>query len=329
MLGGVAAGVLLLVLWRTLQSPSPPQINIRVDTDKLADAVKDNKPIVVVTSPSTTGSGGKNPENNGSGSKPILSLPSPQLSPPRRELPRDAVFLVQVEKAGRFWPFATCVAVDKQTLLTSAREAMQMAQWRQKEGFKLWAVSAALGLKKEIHEIHVHGIFAERADKPNDWIYFNLAVLNVEGALPKIATLASEEELGDLKEDAAVRFFGFTHQGEKTPVDRKFEPELVEGSIFTKSIAPAGLAYRPWLLHIKAKIPPNAYGSPIFNQQGNLVGIYGEPDASPAGAAVSDIHFAAVVVPAVIRRWTEGRDQTTWVSPLQSNAPGQTRSGGQ
>ena len=44
---------------------------------------------------------------------------------------RDAVFLVEVEKAGRFWPFATCVAVGKETLLTSAREAMQLATWRE------------------------------------------------------------------------------------------------------------------------------------------------------------------------------------------------------
>ena len=91
--------------------------------------------------------------------------------PPPSESPLvqlcDAVFLLEVEKAGRFWPFATCVAVGRETLLTSAREAMQLAAWRENEGFKLWAVNLALGIKKEIHEIRLHGIFATLAEKPN------------------------------------------------------------------------------------------------------------------------------------------------------------------
>ena len=77
---------------------------------------------MVVMLPSTTGSGGKNPENNGSGSKPILSLPSPQLFRRGASCLATRFFLVQVEKAGRFWPFATCVAVDKETLLTSGKQ---------------------------------------------------------------------------------------------------------------------------------------------------------------------------------------------------------------
>jgi len=67
--------------------------------------------------------------------RPAESLPERPAESPLVQL-RDAVFLVEVEKAGRFWPFATCVAVGKDTLLTSAREAVQLASGTRKRDSK-------------------------------------------------------------------------------------------------------------------------------------------------------------------------------------------------
>ena len=313
-LGGLAAGVLLVVLWRAFQPPVIPPITIHVDAGKPAETVKEKKPVEAGKEQGEAKPAGQEAK------KPAEAKLAPV------ELPREAVFLVEVEKARRFWPFATCVAVAKDTLLTSAREAMQMAAWRQKEGFKLWAVSPALGLRLrlEIHEIRVHSVFSTLADKPSDWIYYDLALLSVEGELPKIAALASAEDLAELKEDDPVRLLGFTHEGEKTPADRKFEPQMLPGSIFVTPVPKEDLLGKPRLLQVEAKIPPNVYGSPIFNARGSVVAIYGAPavppdqDVPPAAAAMKDIHYAAIVSAAVVRRWTEDRDENLWVVPTQA-----------
>lgn len=357
-IGGLAACALLAVLWRVLQPPPVPQVNIHLG-DKSVEAAKEEKKSLAAGQesrpPAIEGQAPVAHTNSHVGeqhserakedkksqaarqeSEPPAAKGEPPAPPAKMAMEplRDAVFLVHVEKAGRFWPFATCVAVDKQTLLTSAREAMQLAEWREKEGFNLWAVNPVLGMRKKIREIRLHGVFSTIAEKPNDWIYFNLALLSVEGDLPKIAPLAAPEELGELKEEAAVRCFGFTHEGKKTSETHKFEPQLIEGRIFMTTVA-KDLPGQPRLLHIEAKIPPNAYGSPILNQKGSLVGIYGSPasppdqDGSPAGMAVKDIHFAAVVTPDIIRQWTEKRDEKVWVLHARSAPPGQSRNGEQ
>ena len=39
---------------------------------------------------------------------------------------------------------------------------MKLAAWRENEGFRVWAVNARLGIKKEIREIRLHRDFAAR-----------------------------------------------------------------------------------------------------------------------------------------------------------------------
>jgi hypothetical protein len=251
-------------------------------------------------------------------SSPLVKPMPPAAENPLVQL-QDAVYLVEVEKAGHFWPFATCVAVGKETLLTSAREAMQLAAWRDNEGFKVWVVNPMLGIKKEVREIRLHGVFTTLAEKPNDWIYFNLALLSVEGDLPKVAPLASNEELDELKEETAVSCLGFTHEGKKTSATYQFKPELFQGSIFMTTVA-KNLPGQPRLLHIEAKIPQNVYGSPILDEKGRVVGVYGaaaspaDQDALPVNAVMKDMHFASIIAPDAIRLWTEKRDEKMWVS---------------
>ena len=132
-------------------------------------------------------------------------------------------------------------------------------------------MNPALGIKKEIREIRLHGVFATLAEKPNDWIYFNLALLNVEGDLPKIAPLASPDELGKLKEETLSVASALRTKARRRRRPRQFEPQLFPGSIFMMTVA-RHLPGQPRLLHIDAKIPPNVYGSPIFNENGEVVG---------------------------------------------------------
>jgi hypothetical protein len=318
-LGAIAAAVLLVILWRAFQPP----IVVIVPGGKPADDMKADKPGDTAKADKPTDARKKAGQEQGDDKSGKGGVSPP---PPAAELPRDAVFLVEVEKAGRFWPFATCVAVAKDTLLTSAREAMQMAAWRQKDGFKLWAFSPALGLRTEIREIRVHGVFATLAEKPSDWIYFNLALLSVDGELPKIAALASPEELEEVKEDAQVRCLSFPHEGEKTAADYPFQLQMVGGRILMTTVA-NHLPGRPRLLHVKAEIPPNAYGSPIFNEKGSLVGVYGAPadaadaEAPNAKSARTHIQLASIVIPEIIRRWTGNRDGKLWIIPPSPTSP--------
>ncbi len=321
-LAGLGGCLVAVVLWRVVQPLPAPQVTIQLG-EKSAESMKGDGNIGKTETEAIP------PKSKTSEPPAPKSSPPVKPTPPAAENPlvqlRDAVYLVEVEKAGRFWPCATCVAVGKETLLTSAREAMQLAAWRENEGFKVWVTNPMLGIKKEIREIRLHGVFATLAEKPNDWIYFNLALLSVEGDLPKIAPLASNDELEELKEDTAVSCLGFTHEDKKTLAARQFRPELFQGNIFLTTVA-KDLPGQPRLLHIKAKIPQNVYGSPILDEKGRVVGVYGaaalpaDQDTLPVNAAMKDMHFASIVAPEAIRLWTEKRDEKVWVSPAALKA---------
>ncbi len=328
---GLAAGLMATVLWHVLSpSPAPPatpaheaEETLRPDINPGQGAqaeppphTKPAPPIAPASSPA--------PPAEPVAAPPTVAQPAPPSPDPQPQL-RDTVFLVTIEQSGRFWPFAGSVAVGKQTLLTSAREAMLAAAWRQNDGFKLWIVNLTLGIKKPIRDIRLHGVFATLADKPNDWIYYDLALLCVDDDLPKIAPIASSEQLAALKEEAAVVCLAFPHEGKKTSMVPELQPKQFRGSIFMMT-AGQKLPGQPRLLHIKADLPPNLFGSPIFDDQGRVIGIYGSPvlsaerSAVPGGATLTDIHFAPLVVPEAIRLWTEKRDEKLWVSPQSLKA---------
>jgi hypothetical protein len=309
---GVIACFAAAVLWRVTQVPPAPQINIQIDRNSLAI-------------PKEAGNADKEPPQ----SKPATTDATPQkTSPAPKSTPslteqllsqlREALYLVEVEKAGRFWPYATCVAIGDDSLLTSGREALQLAAWRENEGYKIWAVNFATGTRKEIREIRFHGIFTTIADKPNDWIYVNLALLAVDGKMPKVAPLASDNESESLKEDVPVVCLGFTHDGKKTSATRSFDPQVYRGQIFMITAA-NDVPAQPRLLHVEAQIPQNFYGSPVVNEHGQVVGIYGSPampvgqNGSATNGGVKDIHLASLALPQIIRLWTEKHDEKMWV----------------
>ena len=64
---------------------------------------------------------------------------------------------------------------------------------------------------------------------------------------------------------------GFTHQGKKTPADRKFEPELVQGSIFMKSIARTWLGVQAGAAAHQGENTAKRLRQPILNEKGNVV----------------------------------------------------------
>lgn len=170
-IAGLATCFMAVVLWRLVQTPPAPQIHIQIDKSAL-DVSKETDHVNTDPMPSIAEDSS---QKTRSATKSTPTLTEQLLSQLHKTL-----YLLEVEKSGRFWPYATCTAIGDDSLLTSGREALQLAAWRENEGYKIWAVNFVTGTRKEIREIRFHGVFTTIADKPNDWIYVNLALLTVD-----------------------------------------------------------------------------------------------------------------------------------------------------
>ena len=238
-----------------------------------------------------------------------------------------AVLLIEVERNGHFWPFATCSAVGPHTVLTSAREAYRLAVWRQAPApsYRFWAVNPATGAKWEVEDIRLHRLFIGLGDKSGEWIYSNLAMLTVRGDLPKMIEVATDDELAGLKEGRPVFSFGFTHDGDPITSEDRLEPKLTRGKIFLIT-AERNLPGQPSVLHVKAEMPKFSFGSPVVDGGGKLVAIYGEAAPIPGGEGKSEpalfqLHYATVVNPNWIDLWLKKADDSVWVSAADLKLP--------
>jgi hypothetical protein len=228
---------------------------------------------------------------------------------------RGSVYLLTVEnpKQKKTWPFATACAIRPDTLLTCANAAVELVKF-QALGLKCWANNSATLTKVEVRDIHVHALFQKFAQDLNKRMYFDFALLTVEGKLPQTAPLASLDELGELEGRSAVVSLSIPHQGELMDRFQSFSPVLTRAKVFIITSLPP--APGPRLLHVKAQMPANIYGSPVFNQEGKLVGVYSDVAVPPPGQpaiANLNLHFVPVVSPELIGSWFAGSGKDIWV----------------
>jgi hypothetical protein len=268
----------------------------------------------------------------------VATVPPPEKKKSVEGQLQDAVYLVQLERYNEFIPFVTCCAIDEHVLLTSAREAAQLVHWRKNGTFhRIWVVNQTGSAKFEVEEIRAHRTFAQlvRLNEGEKWIYFNLALLTVKEKLPSIVPLASAESLRQLESGLPLTCLGFSHDGKK--ITKYNPPKLQVGKnnhIYTITTVPAPqeLPFAdepPRLLHLDGEVPhvevdvPQsnskvvmpAYGSPVVNQHGELVAVYGATMEPPKGQELLIFHYAAVICPKLIRLWLEKEDTQTWVLP--------------
>lgn len=321
---GLAAALFAVSAWRmgvqrsaTGTNIGPPKAPIKVEAIS-ERTIEEDMPPALEPIQNTTGKAGEQPTLDAVAAD--ADLPAVEGDPWARvqaEL-RESLLLVQVEADGPSgsysWPFATCSAIDPHTMLTSAREVLQLAQW-QRQGYRIWATCPSTGLKVPVKDFRVHREFAQLAEKPGDWIFADLGLLITEGELPRPVRLASPEDLRRLEVGLPIACFGFPHEGNKITRFDTFRPQLHRGQVYLIS-SRGGVSGSPELLELKAKIPENVFGSPIVNDQGQLIGVYGEA-AGAGDMAVKDLHYAPVVDTALLKAWTE-RAETVWVSPPPS-----------
>ncbi len=231
---------------------------------------------------------------------------------------KDGVFLIQVEKAGRFWPLDTCCAIGKNTLLTRAWVACKISEWRKdpQTRFGIWVTNPKSNVKMAVQDIYINALLTTLENKPDDWKYYDVALLTVAEELPKIMPLASKDEIDNLKEGLPIYCVGFSHEGEKITEFDSFQSQVMPGKIYLIA-APPNLPSHPRLLQIKGKILKNTFGSPIVNDQGKIVAIYCDAmqPQSEAEKYLPEIHYATVLNPELINLGLNREYGKIWISP--------------
>jgi hypothetical protein len=228
---------------------------------------------------------------------------------------RGCVYLLAVEnsKQQKTWPFATACAIRQDTLLCCANAAVELIKFKTM-GLTCWASNQSTLTKVEIGDIHVHALFQKLNQDFGKRMYFDFALLTVRGKLPQIAPLASVDELDDLKGGTPVVSLSIPHQGELMDRFQSFSPVLTRAKVFIITTLPP--APGPRLMHMKAVMPVNIYGSPVFNTEGKVVGVYSDVATPPPGqppVANLNLHFVPVVSPELITSWFEGSGKEVWI----------------
>jgi len=220
-------------------------------------------------------------------------------------------------RTGTTFPYGTACAIGDDELLTSGALAVELEK-RQRAGWQVWAEWPESGERLTVGDVRIHKGFLGAADTPSEErIYWDLAILSVDGRPENSATLATPEELLRLEPECPLACIGIPHDGE--PLTRFDRPTVhtIGGTLFQRSrLSAGGEADRtgaPLLLHVKAAIPDHMYGSPIVNQSGNVVGVYAERAELPSTEADQQlqIHYAPVVMLAYARSQGQGVDH--WI----------------
>jgi hypothetical protein len=324
--GALAAGILALLAVRALFFSPTINVTVNQPAASASPTASTNDPTSAKTSheksreKKTDDASGDNERAHIAGGDESKEPAAPRAAKDLGAQLKEAVFLIVVEKAGHSWPHATCVAVGNDTLLTSAVYATDLAEMRDKDSFKIWVTRPGDNLKftfkAEVRDIRVLAPFAVASEKSasTDRLFLDIGLLTVQGPLPKIASLASSKELDAVDEGFPVACFGFTHKGQKMTRYDSFEPRLTEGSVYGIEAARRNLPGEPKLLHVQAEIPQNAYGSPVVNGEGKILGIYSDAVPEEKSQGLKNLHYVTIVNPDLIDLWLRDRGSASiWV----------------
>jgi hypothetical protein len=253
----------------------------------------------------------------------VAPVPTPSVDPLKARL-EGAVLLIQVEKSGQSWPFATCCAVSENAVLTSAREALQLGAWMSDRGsgFKGWVTNPATGLKLAVQEARIYAV-STTSDKPTDWLYTNFGLVTVQGTLPKTAELAGPDDLAQLAQGKALHAYCYVHEGDLITPEDHFELTGTTGKILFINVH-SDLPGKPRVLGVKADMPRFPLGAPLVSAQGKVVAIYSDPvaaDPKTGSPGAENMHYATVVNPGVIDLWLKKSDSSIWVSTADLKIP--------
>jgi hypothetical protein len=212
------------------------------------------------------------------------------------------------------WSLGTATAIRGDTLLTTASVATHLESMR-RDGWKLWAISPEQQIRVEITQVVVHVGYVRSSEKPEQQLFFDLAIVSVGGNLPRACPVAAADELARLDQDSRLGCLALSHGGdnEPEPIGRfdRLNPELTRGKIQRIDRLSADPA-APRLLLLPGSMPPGAWGSPLFNEQGKIIAVCTEA-AQKSATGRMRLNFAPTVE--AVSHWLRSQDNSVWVPP--------------
>jgi len=220
------------------------------------------------------------------------------------------------------YPYGCACAIRNDALLTSGVLALELQKRRAAD----WLIRAnwpEQGRMLNVREIKVHRAFTATADTPQEQIYWDLAVLTVEGNIADVAELAAARDLTELEQGMPLGCLAIAHNAEPltrfdTPAVELTQLKLLDHYTLT---TPDGAAQpgAPRLLCLSGSLPDKIHGSPIVNEAGKIVGVYAEKAERSDKKATqpSNIHYASETV--LVRAWLAGQATEHWIAPQWQN----------
>jgi hypothetical protein len=237
-----------------------------------------------------------------------------------RERVSSAVSLiVAVEpQTGTAFPYGTASAIRHDALLTNGLLAIELRK-RLGDGWQVWAEWPVTGERFQVTDIRVHRGFAATYSRPSqETIYWDLAILSIQGDVQNLVELVTPGDVSQLEPDCQVMCVGVPHNGEPLTRFDDARIQFSQGTLFERSTLSAGWdiegAEPAVLLHLDISVPENSYGSAIVNESGELVAIYAEKAKLPDGGhdGQRQIHYAPVVTP--VSAWLQGQGVDHWIA---------------
>jgi len=232
--------------------------------------------------------------------------------------------LVAVDpKTRTTFPYGCACAIRNDALLTSAALALELEK-RRRSDWQIQATWPKHGTTLSVRDIKVHRGFADTADTPEEQIYWDLAVLTVDGKMADVAALAGAGDLAELEQGMPLGCLAIAHTAE--PLTRFDTPmvELTRVKLFGRIplMTSDGVVQpgAPELLCLSGSLPDRLHGSPIVNEAGKIVGVYAEKAYFPDGEAGQspNLHYASETT--FVRAWLAGQGTEHWKAPeWQSN----------
>ncbi|MHB8952040.1 MAG: putative Ig domain-containing protein [Pirellulaceae bacterium] len=191
-----------------------------------------------------------------------------------------AVYLLILEEpsSGTLFPFAVAFAVRDDLLLTSGAVVQELAKARDR-GMTILALHCLSQNHEEITALYLKPEYLSLQDRPGEQIYHDLGAVQLTVGKRPAAPLAVATASTSLEQGTPLRCVMPLFEAEPLTRFDNVAPTYHNAKIFmvTRSDDPTSSpAVSCRLLSLVGALPKNAYGSPIVNEQGEVVAVYVE-----------------------------------------------------
>jgi hypothetical protein len=191
-----------------------------------------------------------------------------------------AVYLLVLEEptSGTLFPFAVAFAVRDDLLLTSGAVVQELAK-AQEKGMALLAMHCVSQQQEEITALYLEPDYAPLQDRPDEQIYNDVGAVRLLAKNRDLMPLATAAHSSPLEQGTPLRCVMPLFEAEPLTRFDNITPTYHNAKIYVvtrrhDTTSSPDTCYR--LLSLVGTLPKNAYGSPLINEQGQVVALYVE-----------------------------------------------------